>query len=221
MIWKNSTENCQICIFGPQILQNGLLAGWIIQKTGFSSQCCQSTDIAKVINNQEKGQTLILWDCVGKGVATLWLDLGARFGEGHSSLKIALFNVSPQIDIQIEKQALKRGISGLFLNSCSRSVLLKGIKAMLNGEVWFSRRVMTEALLDRQGNEPVSPALEKPLTPREKEILLCILSGASNKQISFDLYISPHTVKTHIYNIYKKINVPNRLQATLWSAKNL
>lgn len=59
------------------------------------------------------------------------------------------------------------------------------------------------------------------LTNREKEILLRIASGDRNKDIADDLFISPLTVKTHIYNIFKKIDVPNRLQATLWAARNL
>jgi DNA-binding CsgD family transcriptional regulator len=48
-----------------------------------------------------------------------------------------------------------------------------------------------------------------------------IITGLKNEEIANRLYISAHTVKTHIYNIFKKINVPNRLQAALWAAKNL
>ncbi|MFH1935680.1 MAG: helix-turn-helix transcriptional regulator [Pseudomonadota bacterium] len=59
------------------------------------------------------------------------------------------------------------------------------------------------------------------LTPREVEILTMMATGATNANIADKLCISPHTVKTHIYNIFKKIDVPNRLQASLWATKNL
>jgi DNA-binding NarL/FixJ family response regulator len=59
------------------------------------------------------------------------------------------------------------------------------------------------------------------LTRREREILVLISCGSTNESISSKLYISMHTVKTHIYNIFKKIGVPNRLQAALWAAKHL
>ena len=59
------------------------------------------------------------------------------------------------------------------------------------------------------------------ITEREQEITRLILAGKSNREIEDILYISYTTVKTHIYNIYKKIDVPNRLQATLWVTKNL
>jgi len=45
--------------------------------------------------------------------------------------------------------------------------------------------------------------------------------GATNDEISDKLCISPHTVKAHLYRIFRKINVPNRVQASLWAAQNL
>ena len=59
------------------------------------------------------------------------------------------------------------------------------------------------------------------LTRREKEILDLIANGYSNQQIADELFISPHTVKTHLHNVFKKINVKRRLQAALWAAQNL
>ena len=59
------------------------------------------------------------------------------------------------------------------------------------------------------------------LTLREIGVLTMVAAGSKNAVIADKLCISPHTVKTHIYNIFKKIDVPNRLQASLWAAKNL
>jgi len=59
------------------------------------------------------------------------------------------------------------------------------------------------------------------LTQREIEILALVAVGARNEEVADELCISPHTVKSHLHNIFKKIDVPNRLQAALWAAKNL
>lgn len=56
-----------------------------------------------------------------------------------------------------------------------------------------------------------------PLTLRELEVMKAMQQGASNQDISQMLYISENTVRTHIYNIFKKIAVKNRTQAVKWA----
>lgn len=79
---------------------------------------------------------------------------------------------------------------------------------------------MSKFILDKEQDNFLK-GHSKVLNHREIEILAMVAVGASNKEIANKLCISPHTVKTHIYNIFKKIKVPNRLQAALWAATNL
>ena len=58
------------------------------------------------------------------------------------------------------------------------------------------------------------------LTKREKEILIQVASGMSNKEIAINLDISERTVKNHISNIFKKIDVSDRTQAAVFAIKN-
>ena len=99
--------------------------------------------------------------------------------------------------------------------------LAKGVPAILNGELWFSRKDLMKCILDSNSDNQLAMELKASLTTREREILILIASGINNSQIAENLNISRNTVKTHLYNIYNKIKVPNRLQAALWAAKNL
>lgn len=54
-----------------------------------------------------------------------------------------------------------------------------------------------------------------PLTERELEVLYWLACGASNREIGQQLYITESTVKRHVYNIFTKLNVRNRTEATL------
>ncbi len=62
-------------------------------------------------------------------------------------------------------------------------------------------------------------ALPDPLSPRELEVLSHMGQGLTNREISDDLCISPHTVKTHVVNIFNKLGVNHRTQAVVWAAR--
>ncbi|AOV96533.1 helix-turn-helix transcriptional regulator [Edwardsiella hoshinae] len=72
---------------------------------------------------------------------------------------------------------------------------------------------------DKRTLRPRRPPL--PLTLRELEVIKAMQQGASNQDISHMLYISENTVRTHIYNIFKKIAVKNRTQAVKWADMHL
>lgn len=114
-------------------------------------------------------------------------------------------------------------VKGIFPNECNNDHLIKGISLMLTGENWFPRRILDD-WLERQRNTMVPPILTQnlpELTDRERQILWHIDMASTNAQIAFSLSISEHTVKTHIYNIFRKISVRNRTQASNWVKANL
>ncbi len=132
---------------------------------------------------------------------------------------VALFNVGHGLGI--EERALERGVRGFFYTKDPQEMFPKGVRAIFQGELWVTREILSRYALGNRGKGRVYKKEKVSLTPREKEILAMIALGTKNEKIAAELFITSNTVKTHIYNIYKKINVPNRLQAALWVAKNL
>ncbi len=62
--------------------------------------------------------------------------------------------------------------------------------------------------------------MEEKLTEREKMVLKELVAGKSNPEIAESLIITIHTVKIHLENIYRKLNVHNRVQATVYAVVN-
>ena len=130
-----------------------------------------------------------------------------------------LFNVNTSL--RIEEEAVMRGVRGFFYTEDTLERFQKGIRAVLEGELWISREIMTRFILEDRRPRRFFKTTASVLTRREIEILTMTASGATNTEIANELYISRHTVKSHLYNIYKKIEVSSRLQAALWAAENL
>jgi len=137
------------------------------------------------------------------------------------SLRIALFGVDN--DQRIEEDALGAGVSGIFFHKDSLEVFDRGVRAILAGELWFSRTLLSRTLQSLQRRQRQLPADDPAqlLTRREREVLARIAAGDTNQDIADNCHISLHTVKTHISNIYSKINATSRIQAIFWAAKYL
>lgn len=112
-------------------------------------------------------------------------------------------------------------LAGVFYRSDSLELICKGIQCLITGDTWMSRSLMAR-LIDfyrRQQINCYRPACG--ITQRELEIIGLLGSGASNTEIANLLFVSEHTVKSHLYNIFRKINVHNRIQAVNWARQNL
>lgn len=108
-------------------------------------------------------------------------------------------------------------VTGVFYDDDPIEFISKGVKKILEGELWFSRKLSDELLNHYRGNNIQLPKKVKNLTSREEEIVILLSSGASNSEIATKLFVSENTVKAHLHNVFKKLNVKNRLQAMMWA----
>jgi len=111
-------------------------------------------------------------------------------------------------------------INGVFYVTEDESHVVDGLQSVQRGECYFSQK-LASYLITHSGNYRYNSAESALLTHREKEILNKLRIGASNIEIARALFISENTVKTHLYNLFKKISVKNRTQASSWANDNL
>lgn len=115
--------------------------------------------------------------------------------------------------------ALKAGAAGYLLKDVSSETLISAIQAAARGESFLQstvtgRVVAAFARLMESGG-PRAEALVLPLSPREREIVSLLGSGASNKEIADRLNLAEGTVKNHVTSILTKLDVRDRTQAAI------
>ena len=115
------------------------------------------------------------------------------------------------------ERVLRVGAAGLFGKQLSLATLVQAIRAVAAGELWANRRVTAQAierLADDSGRDSGS---SRNLTGRESEIAEAVARGLRNKEIARRLDISEKTVKSHLNNIFRKLQVDNRFAVGLYT----
>jgi len=210
-----------IYIVGTNKLQNDLLLSFLKEKTGFTGKCIKKLESLTPVQKKEQNlPQFLLLDWTGINREKIWSEIDSWRNTNSCQCFFAFCNVDPEVEI--EKLALANNIQGLFYNHDPLYIIPKGISSILTGDLWYSRKTLTKCILENNSsNNFIDHTAASNLTLREREILFLMASGCRNKEVASKLNISIHTVKTHIYNIYKKINVESRFQAALWTAKYL
>jgi len=112
-------------------------------------------------------------------------------------------------------EALSAGASGYILKKTAPGRLLEAIRELYQGGAPMSSQIARKVVAAFQ-NKPSAadtPIGLDQLTNREKEILEQLSKGLMYKEIAAQLFLSPETVRKHVYHIYEKLHVSNRVEA--------
>lgn len=132
-------------------------------------------------------------------------------------VKVLILTVHNEVEYLIK--AVDIGVDGYILKDSESAELKKAIHTVLNGENYIQPSLIP-ALNSRLVNRDIDKEKIDSLTKRELEVLVQVANGMFNKEIAINLNISERTVKNHISNIFKKIEVNDRTQAAVFAIRN-
>jgi len=118
-------------------------------------------------------------------------------------------------DVRRITAALGVGAAGYLLKDTSAEDVVRGIRAAAEGGAPLDPQAARLLLEARDASDPLEG-----ISPREREVFALLLDGLPNKLIAQRLGISEKTVKTHLTNIFRQIDVSDRVQAVLWAERH-
>lgn len=132
-------------------------------------------------------------------------------------VKVLILTVHDSIEYLVK--AVELGVDGYILKDSESAELKKAITTIMSGESYIQPKLIP-ALNNRLVARDIDKDKIDSLTSRELEVLIQVANGLFNKEIAASLNISERTVKNHISNIFRKIEVFDRTQAAVFAIKN-
>lgn len=146
--------------------------------------------------------------------------------KSHPQLKILLLTV--ENDFHTLKEAIDLKVNGYVLKESAGTTLIDAIRHVYSGGNYIDQTLTKQVfnIVNRSSQSievlhDVSPNPFGNLTQREREILSYISKGLSNKEIAGKLFLSDKTIRNSITTIFKKIDVKDRVQATIYTLNNM
>lgn len=145
------------------------------------------------------------------------IDVLQEIKKKNIDVKVLILTVHNEVEYLMK--AVDIGVDGYILKDAELAELKKAINAVCNGENYIQPNLIP-ALNNRLVSRDIDKDKIESLTRRELEVLIQVANGMFNKEIATTLNISERTVKNHISNIFKKIDVADRTQAAVFAIKN-
>lgn len=201
---------------GNDIIREGLKA--ILLKNPAFNICGESLNHSDVLSNIEKLKpTLLFFDMNSDMSRQLIKNINRLHFTCPKMMLIALINENDENSYG--QYICMDEFSGYFNTNCKMEELFKGISVVLSGKTYIQEAIKN--FVENENSETITDKYKiNSLTKREIEILKQVANGMFNKEIATSLNISERTVKNHMSNIFKKIEVADRTQAAVFAIKN-
>lgn len=135
----------------------------------------------------------------------------------NNPLKVLMLTVHSEVEYLVK--AIDIGANGYILKDSGSVELKQAINEIMNGESYIQPSLLP-SLNSRLVNRDIDKEKIESLTKRELEILTQVADGMFNKEIAANLHISERTVKNHLSNVFRKIDVSDRTQAAVFAIRN-
>lgn len=145
------------------------------------------------------------------------LDVLQELKKKKDPVKVLMLTVHNELEYLVH--AVDIGADGYILKDSGSAELKQAINIILDGNSYIQPSLLP-ALNSRLINRDTNKDKLESLTKRELEILKQVAEGMFNKEIAINLNISERTVKNHISNIFRKIDVSDRTQAAIFAIRN-
>jgi len=120
-------------------------------------------------------------------------------------------------DVELLLLAIRAGAAGVVGKTYGAGTVLRVARAVLNGEGAIPRAMLLELARRLAAKERTATSPLARLSPRERQVLTLLSRGWDNTRIGNDLFISQHTVRTHIQNILEKLGMHSKLEAATFA----
>jgi two-component system nitrate/nitrite response regulator NarL len=140
------------------------------------------------------------------------LDVLANVPASQHSTKV-VFLTATASDAQM-LAAIAGGARGLMLKEAVVDDLIRCVRAVADGQLWLPSELVGPAQEREAGRQLNGDRINRSLSARERQVVLLVTEGLCNKQIGRRLQLTEGTVKIHLHNIYRKVDVANRTELT-------
>lgn len=129
--------------------------------------------------------------------------------------KLPVLTLTVHEDKRMLLRAFEAGANGYIVKTASHAELLTAIRAVQNGGVYVYSDVAAAMLDQFRSPAPSVPRAGDPLSPREREVLVCLVDGMGNPEIADKLHVSVSTVKSQLRSLFNKLGVNDRTNLLL------